>query len=377
MKRISVVIGSRPQAVKLAPVIHACKNHRGIKTSVCVTTRRSEVVQQVLDVFGITADADLGLKVQDRSLPAQTGRAIEAVDEYLADAKPDFVFVQSDTVTTFCSTLASFYRGIPVGQVEAGLRAGDPMASFPEESFRILTSRLATLHFAPTDHARANLQREHVSAGRIFVTGNTAVDALMFTLEQVRATPPAMPGLPKGAPASWGDAPLVLITSHGREGFGRAFESVCKAVTELARRFEFARFVWAVHINPAMGRPADRYFGSEGPANVHLVEPLPYPSFVALLERATLVLTDSGGIQEEAPSLGKPVLVMRQVTERTEAVSAGTARLVGTDSGTIVRETARLLDDGEAYRAMARVANPYGDSRATERIIAALREFIS
>jgi UDP-N-acetylglucosamine 2-epimerase (non-hydrolysing) len=377
VKRISVIIGSRPQAVKLAPVILACQHHRGIKASVCVTTRRSEVVRQVLDVFGITPDADLGLKVADRSLPALTARAIEAMDEYLGDARPDFVFVQSDTATTFCAALASFYRGVPVGQVEAGLRAGDTMAAFPEESFRILTSRLATLHFAPTEHARTNLLREYVTPGRVFVTGNTAVDALMTALEQVRKAPPALPGLPRGALKSWGDAPLVLITSHGREGFGRAFESVCKAVVELARRFDFARFVWAVHLNPAMRRPADRYFGNDGPENVHLVEPLPYLSFIALLERATLVLTDSAAIQEEAPELGKPVLLMRQLTDRPEGIAAGTTKLVGTDTRTIVREAARLLDDPDAYQAMASVPNPYGDGKASERIFEATLAFLS
>ena len=376
-KRISVIFGTRPEAIKLAPVVLACRAERDLETCVCVTAQHREMLDQVLVTFDIVPDSDLGLMTPNQSLPELTSRAVEAIDRHLGEFRPDFVLVQGDTTTTFCAALSAFYRGIPVGHVEAGFRSGDLQAPWPEEANRVMTSRLTTLHFAPTALNRTSLLREGVPADRVLITGNTVIDALLLAVAKVRERAPAVPGLDPAVLAHEASGRLMLITGHRRESYGSGFENICCAIAALAQQFPEVHFVYPVHLNPNVRGPVERVLGGGRWSNLHLIEPLPYLPFVALLDRATLVLTDSGGIQEEAPSLGKPVLVMRQVTERTEAVSAGTARLVGTDSGTIVRETARLLDDGEAYRAMARVANPYGDGRATERIIAALREFIS
>jgi len=374
MPTITVIFGTRPEAIKLAPVVLALKADPRFECDVCVTAQHRQMLDQVLEVFEIVPDTDLDLMVPDQTLAGLTARAVESVDRHLTQAKPDLVLVQGDTTTTFCSALAAFYHHVPVGHVEAGLRTGNLESPWPEEANRILTTRLARLHFAPTEINRANLLREGVPDDRITVTGNTVIDALFLALEIVKKNPPEVPGLPKAL--VHGSGPLVLITGHRRENFGSGFDSICNAIAELAARFPDTQFVYPVHLNPNVRRPVDEILRSAGTDNVHLIEPLPYLPFVAMMSRATVILSDSGGVQEEAPSLGKPVLVMRDTTERPEAVTAGTVKLVGTDQRTIVEETSILLTDRAAYDAMARAMNPYGNGKAAGRILAACAEFL-
>jgi UDP-N-acetylglucosamine 2-epimerase (non-hydrolysing) len=375
-KRISVVFGTRPEAIKLAPVILALRQDPRFACRVCVTAQHREMLDQVLEVFGIEPDADLDLMEPDQTLAGLTARAIAAIDGCLAGATPDLVLVQGDTTTTFCAALASFYRHVPVGHVEAGLRTNNLESPWPEEANRVLATRLATLHFAPTELNRQNLLKDRVAPERIVVTGNTVIDALFLARDIVKAAPPAIPGLPEAVAAPGGPR-VVLITGHRRENFGPGFEAICTAIAELARRFPETAFVYPVHLNPHVREPVDAILRAAGAANVHLIEPLPYLPFVALMNRAAVILSDSGGVQEEAPSLGKPVLVMRDTTERPEAVIAGTVKLVGTDRGKIVGEASRLLTDRGAYDEMARAHNPYGDGKATGRIVAACAAFLS
>jgi UDP-N-acetylglucosamine 2-epimerase (non-hydrolysing) len=384
--RVTLVFGTRPEAIKLAPVILALKQEADFECRVCVTGQHRHMLDQVLDVFGIKPDFDLNLMVPNQSLAGLTARGVEAVDRYLADDKPDLILIQGDTTTTLFAALAAFYRKVPVGHIEAGLRTGDMQAPWPEEANRVLVSRLTALHFAPTEISRQNLLREGIADETIFVTGNTGIDALFLTLKGVHASPPVVAGLPAnlqpGKADDNGTPRLVLITGHRRENFGGGFENICVSIAELARRFPEIQFVYPVHLNPNVREPVMRVLGAHGAEgallpNVHLLEPLPYLPFVGMMERATVILTDSGGIQEEAPSLGKPVLVMRETTERPEAVHAGTVRLVGTDPQKIVDEISRLITDAQAYDQMARAHNPYGDGHATERIIAACRKSVN
>jgi len=376
VRTISVIFGTRPEAIKLAPVVLALRADRRLACDVCVSAQHREMLDQVLEAFGIVPDTDLNLMVPNQTLEGLTARAIETLGHYIGQRKPELVLVQGDTTTTFCAALAAFYQHIPVGHVEAGLRTGNLQSPWPEEANRLLTTRLTDLHFAPTEINRANLLREGIDPSRIYVTGNTVVDALFLALARVQANPPEVPGLPEELVRP-GGPPLVLITGHRRENFGAGFEAICFAIAELARRFTDTAFVYPVHLNPNVRRPVDHILRRGETPNVHLIEPLPYLPFVAMMARSTLILSDSGGVQEEAPSLGKPVLVMRDTTERPEAVTAGTVKLVGTDGATIVAETTRLLTDRTAYEAMARAHNPYGDGKATGRIIAACAEFLS
>jgi len=375
MSKISIIFGTRPEAIKLAPVILALKNDPRFSCQVCVTAQHREMLDQVLDAFGIKPDVDLDLMEPNQTLAGLTGRAVEAVDRFLAKSKPDLVLIQGDTTTTFCSALAAFYNHIPVGHVEAGLRTGNLDSPWPEEANRVLATRLTTLHFAPTELNKQNLLKERVAPERIFVTGNTVIDALFLARDIVKANPPAVPGLPESVAVANGGR-LVLITGHRRESFGPGFEAICKAIAELAHRFPETAFVYPVHLNPNVRKPVNQILRSAGTSNVYLIDPLPYLPFVAMMNRCTVILSDSGGVQEEAPSLGKPVLVMRDTTERLEAVLAGTVKLVGTDEGKIVEETSRLLTDKAAYDEMARAHNPYGDGKATGRIIAACASFL-
>lgn len=383
--KISVIFGTRPEAIKLAPVILALKQDADFECRVCVTGQHRQMLDQVLEVFGIKPEFDLNLMVPNQSLAGLTARGLEAVDRYLADDKPDLVLIQGDTTTTLFAALAAFYRRIPVGHIEAGLRTWNLQAPWPEEANRVLASRLTTLHFAPTEISRQNLLRECVADEAIFVTGNTGIDALFLALKKVHTTPPVVAGLPDNLQprkaGGNGSTRLVLITGHRRENFGDGFENICGSIAELARRFPETQFVYPVHLNPNVREPVMRVLGAgvAGSAllpNVHLLEPLPYLPFIGMLERASVILTDSGGIQEEAPSLGKPVLVMRETTERPEAVTAGTVLLVGTDPQKIVGEMSRLMTDPRAYDQMAQAHNPYGDGQATGRIIAACRKFL-
>ncbi len=373
MIKVALVLGTRPEAIKLAPVVLAMRAAEDFAPQVCNTGQHRQMVDSALASFGIVADADLGLMHPDQSLADLSGRAIPAIDAWLAVARPDLLLVQGDTTTVFCAALAAFFRHIPVGHVEAGLRTWTKAAPFPEEANRVLTTRLADRHFAPTEGARQNLRRDGVPDDDIVVTGNTVIDALLIARDRLRERPVQIEGLDD----DWLDDPaqrMVLITGHRRENFGDGFEAICAAIRELARTFPEVQFVYPVHLNPHVQAPVRRVLA--GLANVWLLPPQPYLPFVALMTRATVILTDSGGVQEEAPSLGKPVLVMREATERPEAVAAGTVKLVGADARTIVRETATLLCDQAALDAMSRRHNPYGDGHATGRILAACRAFL-
>jgi|SRR6266850_760568 len=377
MIKISVIFGTRPEAIKLAPVVLAMRDDPRFSTHVCATAQHRHMLDQVLDVFQIVPDTDLDLMRPSQNLPSLTCSALTGVDEYLRAERPDLVLVQGDTTTVFATSLAAFYQEIPIGHVEAGLRTRNLMSPWPEEANRILTSHLATLHFAPTQVSRNNLLREGIPAEQIFVTGNTVIDALHLALDRVRCNPPAIPQLDSSLMRELRDVPLVLITAHRRESFGKKLESICQTIARLAECFPHVQFVYPVHMNPVVRATVAKILNAgkcrySNGSNVHLIEPLPYLPFVALMERATVILTDSGGIQEEAPSLGKPVLVMRDTTERPEALQGGTVKLVGANPDGIFRETARLLEDACHYRSMARVQNPYGDGTATRRIIDAI-----
>lgn len=362
MPRVLFVLGTRPEAIKLAPVVACLRERPGqFETRVAVTAQHRELLDQVLEAFSIAPDHDLNLMQPGQTLFQSTARIMAALEGVLAQEKPDWILVQGDTTTAFCGALAAFYAGVRVGHVEAGLRTGDKSKPFPEEMNRVLIGRLADAHYAPTAAAAANLAREGVPAAAIVVTGNTGIDAILRVregLESGRLRPGPLPRLDPSRK-------LILVTAHRRESFGAGLEGICAALARLARRND-VEIVYPVHPNPNVTGPVQRLLG--GCANVHLVDPLPYVSFVDLMRRAHLLLTDSGGIQEEAPPLGKPVLVMRDKTERPEAVAAGTARLVGTDPDRIVREAAELLDDACAHAERSRIYHPYGDGRAAVRI---------
>lgn len=383
MHTIAVIIGTRPEAIKMSPVVRALKSQPRLRARVCVTGQHREMVDPILDAFGIVPDGALNVMERDQTLAALTSRAVLGVDTYLRQERPDLVLVQGDTTTVLSATLAAFYLKIPVGHVEAGLRTGTLTAPWPEEANRVLTTRLAALHFAPTETARTNLLREGVPDATIAVTGNTVVDALLVAVQHVRENPAqiesALAPYPELLTTFRSPVRFVLITGHRRENFGAGLQNICESIRALARRFPDVQFVYPVHLNPNVRRTVEQVLGagSDGkPRNVHLIEPVSYLPFVGLMERATLILTDSGGIQEEAPTLGKPVLVMREATERPEAIAAGTARIVGADSAKIIHNVALLLSDDREYRMMAVARNPYGDGKASERIVSRCLEFL-
>jgi UDP-N-acetylglucosamine 2-epimerase (non-hydrolysing) len=358
-RTILFIFGTRPEAIKLSPLILCLRRFTELYTvKVCVTAQHRGMLDQVLEAFGIQPDYDLDVMLPGQTLVQSTARIIGALEPVFAQAKPDLVIVQGDTTTTFCGALAGFYSGIPVAHVEAGLRTGDLQQPFPEELNRVLTSRLATLHFAATQRAADNLDAEGITR-HVWVTGNTGIDAVLSVRDRLEPAPP--PG-----------KRMILVTAHRRESFGEGFERICQALSAIADRPD-VRLVFPVHPNPNVQKPVDRYLRSH--PNISLSEPLDYVAFVDAMRRAYIILTDSGGIQEEGPSLGKPILVLREKTERPEAVEAGTVKLVGSDPTRIVAETALLLDDPEEYRRMSRIHNPYGNGHASERIEAALREF--
>lgn len=374
MKKIAVIFGTRPEAIKMAPVVLELKKRADVICRVCVTAQHRQMLDQVLEIFNIVPDIDLDLMRANQSLCGLTSRVIEALDHYLAEDKPDIVLVQGDTTTVLCATLAAFYHKIPVGHVEAGLRTGNLDSPWPEEANRVLTSRLAQWHFAPTETNRQNLLRELVPDEQIYVTGNTVIDALFLAIEKIKDSPTEIPGLPGNTLDYLGERKMVLITGHRRENFGSGFENICKAIAELARIFPLVEFIYPVHLNPNVKTPVQNILKTNGAENVRLIEPLAYLPFVALMNRSYLILTDSGGVQEEAPSLGKPVLVMRDTTERPEAVLAGTVRMVGTDVERIITETSKLLSDEGAYHRLAHKHNPYGDGKSSKRIISVLEK---
>jgi len=369
-KKVLVSIGTRPESIKMAPLIQKLKASPDFEVCVCVTAQHREMLDQVLRLFRIEPDFDLNLMRHRQTLPQITSSALVGLTEVLEQVKPDRVLVHGDTTTTMTSALAAFYQKIPVGHVEAGLRTGDLYAPWPEEANRKITGTLADAHFAPTESSRANLLREGVSASRIWVTGNTVIDALLEVVEQIKTDNRLRQKLDAELPFLETDKKIVMVTGHRRENFGRPFESICEALNDLADRGD-TKIIYPLHLNPNVREPAQRILGSN--PNISLIEPLDYLPFVHLMTRAYLIITDSGGIQEEAPSLGKPVLVMREVTERPEAVTAGTVKLVGTNRDRIVTEASRLLDSQSEYRTMTQSQNPYGDGRASERILEALK----
>jgi UDP-N-acetylglucosamine 2-epimerase (non-hydrolysing) len=370
-KTVDVIMGTRPEAIKMAPVVAALKRHDRLRCRVVCTGQHREMFHQVANEFGFSVDVDLDTMVPNQTLAGLTARLMQGIDGWLERGHPDLALVQGDTTTVLVSALACFYRRIPIGHVEAGLRTGSILAPFPEELNRRLASQMVSLHFAPTRSAQAALLREGVSEETIEVTGNTVVDALFMELSRQKE-PDIGASIETSLSAAigldWSVRPYVLITGHRRENFGDGFEQICRAIHTLALRYPKYRFIYPVHLNPNVQEPVRRLLSDV--SNVALIPPQGYRNFVALMKRCTLVLTDSGGVQEEAPSLGKPVLVMRETTERPEGVEAGTARLVGAGATSIVENAIRLLDDSSAYDAMANAVNPYGDGHAAERIVA-------
>lgn len=355
----------------MAPLVHALAKDPHFEAKVCVTAQHREMLDQVLHLFSIVPDHDLNIMSPGQGLTEITCRILQGLKPVLESFKPDVVLVHGDTTTTAAASLAAFYQRIPVGHVEAGLRTGDLYSPWPEEANRTLTGHLAMYHFAPTETSRQNLLRENLSDKRIFVTGNTVIDALFWVRDRVMNDERLRADLAQRYPFLSNDKKMILVTGHRRESFGQGFEQICHALAEIAATNPDVQIVYPVHLNPNVSEPVNRILGHID--NVMLIEPQDYLPFVWLMNHAWLILTDSGGIQEEAPALGKPVLVMRDTTERPEAVDAGTVRLVGTDSQRIVDDVTRLLRDDEEYQRMSRAHNPYGDGRACERILAALK----
>ena len=368
--KVLTVFGTRPEAIKLAPVVKALAAARDIDLRVCVTAQHREMLDQVLELFGIVPDDDLDLMRERQSLNGIAIAVLTGVAKVIGDFHPDCVIVQGDTTTTFATALAAYYSQMAVAHVEAGLRTGDMYAPWPEEGNRKLTSALTRLHFPPTAASRDNLLREGIAPEAIEVTGNTVIDALLDVVSEVRTGPRSQAIAGRFASMIDPDRKLILVTGHRRESFGPGMENICRAPAILARRND-VQIVYPVHLNPNVQEPVDRILG--GAEHVHLLPPQDYLPFVYLMDQAYLILTDSGGIQEEAPSLGKPVLVMRDKTERPEAVQAGTSRLVGVDCARIVASAAELLDSKAEYEKMARAHNPFGDGHAAGRIVERLR----
>ena len=363
--KVLCVVGTRPEAIKMAPVILALRQQPGIDCRVLATAQHRQMLDQVLDFFHITPDIDLDLMRPNQNLAELTSRLMSTLDGVLAEEAPDVVLAQGDTTTVMTVALACFYRRIPFGHVEAGLRTGDMDNPFPEEANRVIASRLARWHFAPTAGSRDNLLKEGVPADDVYVTGNTVIDALLATAARPDARLPV---------AIAEDRPLVLVTAHRRENFGEPFRQICRAVEKLARAYPGTAFLYPVHPNPNVRDVAHRMLGDL--RNVFLCPPMDYAPFVAAMKRAHFIISDSGGVQEEAPALGKPVLVLRDETERPEAVEEGVVRLVGPHCDAIVEHARRLMEDEAAYRSMARGVSPYGDGKASARIVEVIAQYL-
>lgn len=382
-----LTFGTRPEAIKMAPLVREFRKYpEKFKTTVCVTGQHRQMLDQVLDIFGIIPDYDLNIMKSGQDLYDVTARVLTGMRDILTSNAPDIVLVHGDTTTSTAAALAAFYRQIPVGHIEAGLRTHNIYSPWPEEMNRQLTGRIASWHFSPTPLSRENLLRENIPGERILVTGNTVIDALYMVVERINTDHNLRKSLEKGLLQAGYDTSrleggrrLVLITGHRRENFGTGFINICEAIKELTHRFPEVDFVYPMHLNPNVRQPIHKVFGDslQGLGNMFFIEPLEYLSFVLLMERSCLVLTDSGGIQEEAPGLGKPVLVMRDTTERPEAVEAGTVRLVGTDYGRITSEVSTLLNDSTAYNSMSKAVNPYGDGQACPRIVGFIDKIIN
>ena len=377
-----LVFGTRPEAIKMAPlVLEFWEYPDRYETLVCVTGQHREMLDQVLDIFGIVPDYDLNIMKQGQNLYDITVRVLSGMRDVLTRTRPDVVLVHGDTTTSMAVALAAFYQQIPVGHVEAGLRTHNIYSPWPEEMNRQITGRIATYHFSPTPFSRENLLREGIDKSRILVTGNTVIDALYAVVNKIKGDVPLQFSLEKelkiagydtGRLAAEEGRRLVLITGHRRENFGDGFLHICKAIRTLSEKYLDVDFVYPMHLNPNVRKPIKEVFGENRQSNLFFIEPLEYLSFVYLMEKSHIVLTDSGGIQEEAPGLGKPVLVMRNTTERPEALEAGTVKLVGTDYDKIVSEVSSLLDNTEYYKRMSLAVNPYGDGHACRRIVDAL-----
>lgn len=386
MRKVMLVFGTRPEAIKMAPLVKAFEQYADdFKTIVCVTGQHREMLDQVLRLFDITPDYDLNIMKQGQDLYDVTSRVLLGMRDVLHEAQPDVVLVHGDTTTSTAAALAAFYQQIPVGHVEAGLRTHNVYSPWPEEMNRQITGRIATYNFSPTPLSRQNLLEERVSEQSIIVTGNTVIDALYWVVDKIKGDEALSTELKAVLAAAGYDVDrihdsesnrrLVLITGHRRENFGEGFINMCTAIRDLAQKYPEVDFVYPMHLNPNVRKPIHEVFGADlsGLGNMFFIEPLEYLSFVYLMEMATLVLTDSGGIQEEAPGLGKPVLVMRDTTERPEALEAGTVKLVGTDYTKIMSEVSSLLDDAAYYDTMSKAVNPYGDGKACERIVDFIR----
>ena len=372
MKKNLIVFGTRPEAIKMAPLVKAFQKHQGIfETKVCITAQHREMLDQVLDFFEITPDYDLDLMKPNQNLYSLTAGIIENMKQVLEDFQPDYVYVHGDTTTTMAAALAAFYSGAEVCHVEAGLRTFNKRAPFPEEINRSIAGRLADYHFPPTDRSKENLVNEAVSEENIIITGNTVIDALLFSvdkLQQQNYTDQEIEMVQQEVDTT---KKIILVTGHRRENHGDGFINICKALKEIAEKNPDCQLVYPVHLNPNVQKPV--YDLLSEIENIKLIAPLNYPAFVWLMEKSYLIITDSGGVQEEAPSLGKPVLVMREITERPEAVKAGTVILVGTDAEKITTETQKLLDDTSYYQKLSKLHNPYGDGKASEGIISFMK----
>jgi len=369
--KILTVFGTRPEAIKMAPLVKMLAQQPDFDARVCVTAQHRQMLDQVLDLFEIAPDYDLDIMKPGQSLSDVTTAIMTRIEPVLKEFKPDLVLVHGDTSTTFCTSLAAFYQRVAIGHVEAGLRTGDLQSPWPEEANRKLTGALAQVHFAPTAQSQKNLLDEGTESERVHVTGNTVIDALLWVQEKLARDEKLKRTMAERFSCLRDDARMVLITGHRRENFGDGFERICAAIRTLAAQYPDTDFLYPVHLNPNVAEPVKRILS--GVDNVHLIEPQDYLPFVYLMTRAHIILTDSGGIQEEAPSLGKPVLVMRDTTERPEAVSAGTVRLVGTDAERIVAAVSTLLDDQQEYNSMSFAHNPYGDGEACSRIVNIIR----
>lgn len=370
-KNVMIVVGTRPEAIKMAPVVLRLREHAPHLSAVVVATaQHRQLLDQVLDVFEIRPDHDLNAMEDDQSLDQLVSRCVTRLSRVIRSERPDLLLTQGDTTTTFSAALAAFYCGVPVGHVEAGLRSGDRHSPYPEEINRKLATTLADLHFSPTERNRQNLLNEGIRPQAVFVTGNTVVDALFWVRKRIRAKRIEI----QSHPALDFEGRIILVTTHRRESFGSGLESICAGLKRIAERNPNVRIIHPVHLNPHVREPVNRILGKV--PNLYLLEPVDYEAFVWLMERCYFIISDSGGIQEEAPSLGKPVLVTREVTERPEAVEIGATKVVGTDPGRLVAESEKLLREPHSYRAMVPVSNPYGDGRASERIVGIVSSYL-
>lgn len=371
MKKVLTIFGTRPEAIKMAPVVSELRKSERLDATVCVTAQHRQMLDQVLELFEIRPDHDLDLMQPNQTLDQLTARVLTGIGGVLDKVRPDIVLVHGDTTTTLAASLAAFYRKLPVGHVEAGLRSGSLLAPWPEEMNRRVATLATRYHFAPTEKSRQNLLDEGIPAADIHVTGNTVIDALLETVAKIHSSPEKLGQFEQRFSFLEPERPIVLVTGHRRENFGAGFEEICRALLDISERHR-VQIVYPVHPNPSVREPVERFL--KGAPFVHLIDPLDYEPFVFLMQKSHLIITDSGGVQEEAPSLGKPILVMRETTERPEAVDAGTVILVGTSRAKIVAEAGRLLTDGEHYRQMAQTINPYGDGMAAKRIRTVIEE---